>query len=178
MDYKGNPIKASRLFAGQQHEDQTKRLAAHFHQHISKYKRVDFDPQAISTLMADPRKVKNGDLLPFAKVDLSWYSYDEEAYHHLIYDLVRQQVNSSNLVLKNTPVKRIFVDGGFGKNQVYMNLLAVAFPDMEIFASSMPQATALGAAIALHKYWNSKAMPTNLVELVHFAFHSYIPQRY
>ncbi len=177
MDYKGNPIKASRLFAGQQHEDQTKRLTAHYHHHVSKYKWVEFNPETVSVLKQDSRKVKNGDLLPFAEVDLNWYGYDEEAYHHLIYDLVRQQVTLSNLVLKNTAVKRIFVDGGFSKNQVYMNLLAVAFPDLEIFASSMPQATALGAAIALHKHWNSKTMPTNLVDLYYFAFHSYIPQR-
>ena len=58
------------------------------------------------------------------EADLSHHGSAIEAYHHLIYDLVKQQAASSNMVLNDTPVKRIFVDGGFSKNSVYMNLLA------------------------------------------------------
>jgi sugar (pentulose or hexulose) kinase len=174
MDYRGNPVKASRLFAGYDHEVQTKRLAAHFNQYVGKYKSVEYDPQTISNLKQDKAKMKGDDLLPFADADLTTYGYDEEAYHHLIYDLVRQQVVSSDLVLKNTTVKRIFVDGGFSKNSVYMNLLAAAFPDMEVFAASMPQATSLGAAIALHRHWNHKSLPSNLIELNYYADNTYI----
>jgi sugar (pentulose or hexulose) kinase len=75
------------------------------------------------------------------------------------------------LVLKDTdtPVKRVFVDGGFSKNSVYMTLLASYFTGVEVFAASMPQATALGAALAIHKSWNKNALPNNLIELNYYS---------
>src|SRR5687767_1198500 len=42
MEYRGKPIKASRLFAGYEHEQQTKRLAAHFNVALDYYKKVAF----------------------------------------------------------------------------------------------------------------------------------------
>jgi sugar (pentulose or hexulose) kinase len=177
MDYRGKHIKAARLFAGYEHEQQTKRLSSQFKQYAGKYKSVEYAPDIISTLKEDDRKMRGDDLMPFADVNLDWYEYDEAAYHHLIYDLVRRQVASSNLVLKNTAVKRVFVDGGFSKNGVYMNMLAAALPGMEVFAAFMPQATSLGAAIALHHHWNPKSLPVNLIELNYYAFNSYIKIR-
>ena len=56
-------------------------------------------------------------------------------------------------------------DGGFGKNEIYMNMLASAFRGIEVFAASVAQATAMGAALAIHKEWNSKPVPKNLIEL-------------
>ena len=172
LDYRGNPVKASRLFAGHDHDMKAKRLADHFRQHVGKYKDVEYNPHIMPTLISNNALVKNNEMLPFNEVDLSTFKSDEEAYHYLICELVQQQVRSSALVLKDTPVRRIFVDGGFSKNTVYMNLLASAFNDMEIYAASMPQATSLGAAIALHRHWNTKELPANLIELNYYAGNS------
>ena len=85
-------------------------------------------------------------------------------------DIMAQQVASTGLVLsENTPVRRIFVDGGFSKNPIYMNLLARQFPDMEIFAASVAQATAIGAALAIHQHWNTQAVPSHLIDLRFYA---------
>ena len=45
-------------------------------------------------------------------------------------------------------VKKIFVDGGFARNPVYMHLLASAFPLFEVFSSHIAQASATGAAMS------------------------------
>jgi hypothetical protein len=159
LDRTGKPVKASRLFAGHQHEVQTKAIADHFNVNTSKFKSLPYNSNYFLTLKPttfDPEK-------------LDVYANDEEAYHHLIHHLVQQQINSSELVLKHTPVKRIFVDGGFSKNSVYMTLLATAFEGIEVFAASMPQATALGAALAIHESWNTKALPNNLIELNYYS---------
>jgi hypothetical protein len=50
-----------------------------------------------------------------------------------------------------------------------MNLLASFFPGMEIFASSIPQATAIGAALAIHDAWNAEPFPTNIIDLKRYA---------
>jgi sugar (pentulose or hexulose) kinase len=159
MDQNGNPVKASRLFAGHEHEVQTKAIAEYFNVNTSKFKSLHYDPKHLSGSTPAPFTIKG----------LSNYISDEEAYHHLIYHLVQQQISSSALVLKGTPVKRIFVDGGFSKNIIYMNLLAAAYDDIEVFAASMPQATALGAALAIHKSWNNKALPNDLIELNYYS---------
>jgi len=71
--------------------------------------------------------------------------------------------------LKGTTVKRIFVDGGFSNNQIYMELLASVFLELEVFAASMAQATAVGTALSIHEAWNSKPFPNNLIELKYYS---------
>ena len=50
-----------------------------------------------------------------------------------------------------------------------MNLLAILFPDIEVYAASMAQATAVGTALSIHKAWNSKALPNDLIELKYYS---------
>jgi hypothetical protein len=50
-----------------------------------------------------------------------------------------------------------------------MNLLAKAFPELEVFAASMAQATAVGAAIAIHRNWNNKTLPADIIELKYYS---------
>jgi len=157
LDYKENPVKASRLFAGHFHDEQVQRIADHFNTPASGFKNISFDPQLAAKFPAD----ETG----FATRDLSAYSNSEEAYHAFMTDLVAKQYASTRLALASTPVKRIFVDGGFSKNEVFMNLLATRFPELEVYAASIHQSTALGAALALHKAWNRKAVASNLITL-------------
>ncbi len=174
MQYNGKPVKASRLFAGYEHEQQTKRLAEHFGVATDYYKSVAFDAEMIAQLKAD-KKTDGIDFeslskppMPttiFGQRDLVSFDSYERAYHQLILDIVAQQIISTELVLAGSTVKRIFVDGGFGKNPIYMNLLAAAFPTMEVFAASVAQATSLGAALSIHRHWNSKSLPPDLIDL-------------
>jgi sugar (pentulose or hexulose) kinase len=101
----------------------------------------------------------------FAQRDLNTFKNYEEAYHQLIADIIVQQVRSTKLVLDGTPAKRIFVDGGFSKNAIYMHLLAEAFPGIEVYAATVAQASALGAALAIHHQWNDRSLPDNIIDL-------------
>ncbi|MCH5719024.1 hypothetical protein MKP07_23835 [Niabella hibiscisoli] len=69
------------------------------------------------------------------------------------------------MVLKNSEIDNIYVDGGFCKNKVYMQLLANTFSTQKVFATSMTQGTALGAALAIHKSWNGSLLPESLIYL-------------
>jgi sugar (pentulose or hexulose) kinase len=172
LQYQGKPVKASRLFSGYEHEQQVKRIAAHFKTDVIKYRNVPFDPEIISYLKAKKQTVTqdaNAKTSAFEKRDLSDYHNDTEAYHQLILDLINLQVYATQLVLKGTPVKRIFVDGGFSKNSVFMHLLALAFPTIEVFSASMAQATAVGAALAIHKEWNRKPIPNDIIQLKYYS---------
>jgi sugar (pentulose or hexulose) kinase len=170
IQYKGKPVKASRLFSGFEHEQQIKRIADHFNQNPVKYRNLTFDSKIINRLrknqMQDPGE-EFSKLSRFPSRELSLFKNDIEAYHQLIIDLISLQVASTGLVLKDTKIKRIFVDGGFSKNSIYMHLLAAAFPNIEVFAASMAQASAIGAALSIHKEWNTKPVPKDIIQL-HF----------
>lgn len=176
MTYQGKPIKASRLFGGNEHEVHVKRIADHFNHQALRYKNIEFDAEVAAAITAkahqavtstDTRSLLKKSV--FGERELAEFSSHEEAYHQLIFDIVTQQYASTQLVLQGTPVKRIFVDGGFSKNQIYMNLLAAMFPHIEVFAASMAQATALGTALAIHHAWNKKPLPNDLIELKYFS---------
>jgi L-fuculokinase len=196
MSYLGRPVKAARLFAGHDHEQQVKRLADHFHVAPGLAAGVAFDPgyvadlrgregQATSSVNATGgvkatgghkvrRTGRAGKIAStlkasvFGKRELAEFDNFEQAYHRLMMDIMEEQVASTRLVLHDADVRRIFVDGGFGRNQVYMHLLAAAFPEMEVFAASIPQATAMGAALAIHSHWNKRILPGDIIELKYY----------
>ena len=178
LTYKGKPVKASRIFAGNEHEEQVKRLADHFSKPVDSFKTVSLDTGILERLETvspaiyahagdNPESVLKE--FAFNKKNLGDFTTYEEAYHQLILDIVAQQVFSTQLVLNGADASRIFVDGGFSKNPIYMHLLAKAFPAKAVFAASVAQATSLGAALAIHTAWNDRPLPENLIKLKQFA---------
>jgi hypothetical protein len=168
MTYQGRPVKASRLFAGYEHEQQVKKLAAHFHKDPVYTNTVVYDADCVARLRNGASGTPDRSSGTSASHEPSDFDSFEPAYHRLMMDIIEQQVQSTQLVLHDTGVRRIFVDGGFGKNQLYMHLLADAFPDTEVFAASIPQASALGAALAIHEHWNSHFPPADIIELKYY----------
>jgi sugar (pentulose or hexulose) kinase len=175
LNFEGKPVKASRLFAGNEHERQTKHLAEYFNKEVDYYKKVSFDQDMIWFLrnkfkQATPDTADVGLLkdCPFVERNLNLFKSYEEAYHQFMLDLVAQQVASLNLVMGRTNPKKIFVDGGFSKNEIYMSLLAETYFNKQIFASEIAQESALGAALVIHEHWNTNAIPEQLIELKRF----------
>jgi sugar (pentulose or hexulose) kinase len=127
LQYLGAPVKAARFFMGYEHDRACEALCLKYGATHDAYQQVTYDATFLDAPAHD-----------FAS-----------AYHHLVRDLMVQQQKSTALVLTGSQVKKLYVDGGFGKNPVFMSLLAAAFPDLEVYAASVAQATALGAALAL-----------------------------
>ncbi len=171
LSFKGNPVKAARLFAGYEHEQQVKKLAKKFITPEDYYKGVKVNEKLLAKhkpnkqVMHQVQDTAMVEQSKFSKREIDKFANYDEAYHQLIADIMEQQVRSSNLVMKGTTVKKIFVDGGFSRNPVYMQLLADFLPDMEIYAASVPQASALGAAMAIHEHWSTKPLPAGIVSL-------------
>lgn len=137
LSYEGKPVKAARYFGGHEHALKVQELALTFGLPEDFY-------QHLSERLASPAG---------------------RAYEHFMHQLMEKQVASTRLAIGNSSVKHLFVDGGFSKNHLYMHLLAQAFPDLEVFAADIAQATALGGAMAIHPYWNPQKMPDNPVPL-------------
>ncbi|MBZ5858773.1 FGGY-family carbohydrate kinase [Flavihumibacter profundi] len=175
MSYSGKPVKASRLFAGNEHEIQLGRIAEKFLVDPALVSAMKYDPLVEASLKSrqDFKVIQKDSKVSlktsvFSLRDLGKFTTYTEAYHQLMIDLVELQVKSAELVIQDTSVRKLFVDGGFSQNDIFMKLLANAMPEVKLFAASLSQATALGAAMAIHKDWNAHAVPANLVQLQYF----------
>ncbi len=168
LTYQGSPVKASRLFAGYEHEQQTKRLAEYYNIPIEQLTATEYNKsiaRGINGVSSIERLKRKNRTYVFSRNHTGEFDEREEAYHQLMIDIVTKQMISTKLVLRGKPVNKIFIDGGFSRNSIYMNLMAAVFPSFEIYSSSVPQASALGAAIAIHKHWNQTPIPVDLIQL-------------
>ena len=172
MDYHGKQVKASRLFAGNEHEQQIKKIAEHFNQPHDFYKKIKYNNSAVTVLKRSYSFNENPDVgiceSGFSNRSLSVFKDHEEAYHCLMLDIIHQQHFSTQLIIHDANVNQIFVDGGFSNNSIYMHLLASVFSQFEVFAASIAQATAMGVALAIHKDWNTQPLPADMVKLKYY----------
>lgn len=173
LQYQGFPVKASRLHAGHMHEVQTKKIAAYFQVADDFYLAVQPDLALAKALQenVDPGSAHRSQVesLGFSQRELADFGNPSTAYHALMAELIGQQVDSTSRVMGKQPVKSLFVDGGFSQNALYMQLLAFAFPQLHVWAASLPQASAIGAAMAIHGAWNATAKTEQKMRLTRFS---------
>ena len=166
LSYQGRQVKASRLFAGYEHEQELKRIAEHFNLPPDHYMTLEYSKEEMARIrnagLSDNIRGGN-DLVNFGTRNVESFNSYAEAYHQLVADIVAGQMESTKRILGN--VKRIFVDGGFSRNPIFMHLLSEAFPELEVYAASVSQASAIGAALIMHEHWNGMTKPQDLIEM-------------
>lgn len=157
LDIHGKPVKASRLFLGNEFQQQTERLAEAFHKNPDYFKSVKVDEAYLTKLLSGevvcnyyPETIGNEALVEGLFPENRWEPAAcdsfEHAYHQLNLGLARLQKASVLLARGNSGIRRIFLDGGFIHNELFLRLLAHELPGYEITPSEAPNASALGAA--------------------------------
>lgn len=150
LDPTGNPIKASRLFAGHEYDTHLQALCNHFNISHNYFTSLSYNPVIVGKLeaMIQSKQFRLDDDSHGKFID------PEEAYYALMLRIITKQVRSTNLVIGASGVTKIFVDGGFSRNVIYMQMLATKFSKFDVSAASVPQGSALGAALIMHRHWN------------------------
>lgn len=176
MDYRAKPVKASRVFLGNELAYQARRLAEYFGKAKNYHERIQLDRKILSDLIQAnyteqrkfyPQKMYGTGPLPNyigPDNDLSCFSSYEEAYHQLMLDLVSIQICSLKLAQGQTHPERVFVTGGFVGNQLFLQLLATLYSEVRLCISKLNKASALGAAMVMHRHWNRENGVTHLFE--------------
>ncbi|MEI6946665.1 FGGY family carbohydrate kinase [Paraflavisolibacter sp. H34] len=165
LNFLGKPVKACRLFLGNELHHQVKKIAAHFHKEGDYHLQVLFDKELVKKLLRerDPRKqfipetMDISGLLPRLRkrpVQLELFASFEEAYHQLHLDLVALQALSLQVVMGKTPVETLYISGSFCDNPLFVKLVASRFPRLRVYTSVISRASALGAAAVVHLHWN------------------------
>jgi len=192
INYRGVSVKASRILMGREHDYQEARLTEHFNKSSDYHRSIVPDKELLENLLSGehserhfyPQTMQQTGPLPNftgSPTDLSQFSSYEEAYHQLILDLVEMQAISMKLVTSQTPPKKVFISGGFCANQLFMQLLAAHFPDIQFYTTELDNASALGAALVMHRHWNrgesidhlfqfQEVQPMNIAALTTYSF--------
>lgn len=157
MSVQQNPVKSSRLFMGKIHDVNVERLNRHFGVDQEMYKQISMDTSLLKALQErNPGRVffRNGvpgELLD-ETADLATFSDFKEAYHQLMIDLTDLTVEAIRLVIpENDTAQKIYISGGFSKNEIFLHLLEASFPEKEVVSSEVANGTSLGAALVLWK---------------------------
>ena len=165
MRIDGKPVKAARLFLGEEYKRQVTALNRHFGVGDDYHAGVQFDYDLYSRVVADFRPHFHLQVMDYAdnppRTEVPKGSF-ELAYHQLLVELVRLQVSSIRTTIGPTEVAKLFLDGGFSDNDVFLHLISHHFRDLPLRTTDASLGSALGAAICISdKGLNSKFLKKN-----------------
>jgi sugar (pentulose or hexulose) kinase len=154
ITFDGKPVKASRIFLGNEHELQQKQLASYFQTGPEDYKNISFNAKLYDRVCKKPLSFAplgmqgTGPILGSYPLttDFSAVKTFEEAQHHLIRQLVRWQKISIDLLDPDCSIKNVIVVGGFTKSILFLEIMKRELAQRTILVSDHPRASALGAA--------------------------------
>lgn len=161
LSIQGKTVKASRFFLGYELDHQLRLLNQIFDKDDKYYKNILPDPDLILSMVQGetensfyPATIAKTplvtELFPEDKWDPASFSTYEEAYHQVIWGLTRMQVASLKLAQGNSPARKVFIDGGFVHNQVFVYLLRHFLEGYTLEFSDFPLGSAYGAALMLN----------------------------
>ena len=150
----GKTVRAARLLLGNEYNLQVEKLSIHFNKEKEYHKKIKFDKAIFQKLLHNHTSYFCFVNISFsrnknAKTDYNQFENFEEAYHQLMIELVELQALNARLAIGNTKIKKIYVDGGFADNLIYIKLLTLHFPQYEIYTTQSPLGSALGAAMII-----------------------------
>lgn len=152
MRINGSPVKVSRLFLGNEYRLQVKALSAYYEVPDDHHKKMKFSGHIFSEINKNFRymfkwmSIRDRNMPSETEMPYEEFKY---AYHQLMLELVLLQVASIKSAIGSTPIERLFIDGGFSDNEVYLQLLSHHFPKLKLKTTDSSLGSALGAAIVI-----------------------------
>ncbi len=148
----GSPVLASRLFLGNEYKLQTRALDAHYGVPPEHHRSIRFNMDHYRRVTDDFRPTFRWQSLDgIPGTERTTYPHDsyEGAYHQLIYELCLLQRERLLHVIGDSGIKRVYVDGGFAANEVFMEILSQMLRPVRLRTTDASLGSALGAAVAV-----------------------------
>lgn len=174
MRINGKPVKATRMFLGNEYKLQIAKLDKQFGVSDDYHRTVKFDYETYFEIIQDFKHCFKWESISDEKMpkktQISYHKY-EHAYHQLMIELVLLQIKCIKETLGNNSIARIYVDGGFSNNDIYIKLLSHHFRDKKLSTTNASLGSALGAAISISdNKLNSKFLKENYALKKHVPF--------
>jgi sugar (pentulose or hexulose) kinase len=174
MRINGKPVKSSRLFLGNEYKLQLQGLTEKFKVDENHHKNIDFDYDTYFEIVKEFKycfrwKSFSDENMP-EKTHYLYHTF-EHAYHQLMIELVQLQVKTIKKIANIHQIDRLYVDGGFTDNDLYIKLLSYYLRGMKLRTTQASLGSALGAAIAISDTkLNSKFLKKNYALKKHVPF--------
>ena len=152
MRIHGEPVKAARLFLGNEYNLQVQELSHHYDVPSDYHKGVRFNRETYFELVRDFEYCFHWESISDKSMpEKTQFRYDnfEKAYHQMMIELVLLQVKSVHIAARGNRIDNLFVDGGFSNNDVYINLLSHYLDEMKLYTTDSSLGSALGASLVL-----------------------------
>ncbi len=174
---KDRKIAASRLFLGNELDEQAKKLESYFNKRKGYYQDIRIEKGLFEEAIINssentafyPQTMKGTGPFPdlnAPQTDFSKFDSFEAAYYKMMLDLTYLQKLSIELVCGDT--KRLYLSGGFLKNEVFKEFLQAFLPDWQLFIAENKRASPLGAAVAIHEAWQKEPLSESISPIIPF----------
>lgn len=159
----GQTVKASRFFLGYELDKQLEKMNAQFSKDARFYKDILPNERLVQALLSGetagtfyPETIARTPLVkeifPENHWDIASFPDFDTAYHHLVFGLARMQVASLMLSKGASDTKKVYIDGGFVHNKVFIRFLTELLEEYELVFSDFPLGSAYGAALMLKAF--------------------------
>ncbi|MEQ8707179.1 MAG: FGGY family carbohydrate kinase [Phaeodactylibacter sp.] len=154
----GMPVRAARLFLGNEYKIWARKLAEYYGKPYETHRNVAFDTGIHQQLQSITEPVFQWESIRrpgetaqgAAETRLSRFGSYEAAYHQLMRELAQAQCQSLKRAQGQSDIRKLYIDGGFVDNAIFLRYLAEALPGYSITTTESPLGSALGAAMAIH----------------------------
>tara|TARA_B100000809_G_scaffold152035_1_gene149376 strand:+ start:4444 stop:5820 length:1377 start_codon:yes stop_codon:yes gene_type:complete len=175
MRINGKAVKSSKLLLGNEYKHQVTKLSDHFKVPHEQHKTVQFDFDTYTQIENNFNPCFHWEYLndiDAPKETTIIHTTYAEAYHQLMIELTHLQVKNIEAARgQNKSINRLFLDGGFSDNDVFIKLLSHYLRDMDLRSTSSSLGSALGAAIVISdSKLNSKFLKKNYSLKKHVPF--------
>lgn len=156
MSIDGQRVRASRVFLGNEYNNQVKLLNTYFEKPPEYHKSIEFLENIYLIIRKENKKYFHFSSIDSKRNQPTQTSYNsflnfEYAYHQLMYELMELQIQASELSLGNTTIKKVYIDGGFAENELFVKLVSTHFKNYEVLTAKASNGSALGAALMVNE---------------------------
>lgn len=148
----GNAVKAARLFLGYTYQQKLEEIGHYFKHDLKNLSKESFDNHLLDTISTSTQRyfsfpLLNMEEMPASATDLSLFTTFESAYYQMIWELSTYQIGAIKIATEGKVFQRMYLDGGFSKNNIFIQSLKKQLPSTEIIVSEFSSGASLGAAM-------------------------------
>ena len=156
MQIDGDRVKATRFFMGYEYKLQVKKLSEYFDKKFGYHRTVKFDIKLYLDLRKNKVNKFNFEGIQIRKNDVdktnfSQFTSFEVGFHQLMIELIELQETTVKMAISNSKIKKIYLEGGFIDNDIFVKLMGHHFRDYKVITTKSPLGSALGAAMVISK---------------------------
>ena len=148
----GNPVKAARLFLGYTYQQKLEEIGHYFKYDLKNLSKEPFDNHLLDTISTSNQRyfsfpLLNMEEIPASATDLSLFTSFDIAYYQMEWELSTYQIKAIKIATEGKVFHRMYIDGGFSKNNIFIQSLKIQLPSTEIIVSEFSSGASLGAAM-------------------------------